>query len=156
MGWRAWTNLHRGTLHSESLQARAWSWSMYHIFLQRTHPPEARVLHCIPWRNSPFTFRQWGYWQLPERHIDACTRRSSIFLSCSTIMKKEIRFRYILFTWNGSPRQITKFKPRLLAMVEQGHDASGWANNYKAYLLNTHLPSFCVLSVTVSSWWMVR
>jgi len=77
-------SLQRGTLHSESLQARAWSWSMYHIFLQRTQPPEARVLHCIPWRNSPLTFRQLGYWQLPERHVDACTRRSSIFLSCWT------------------------------------------------------------------------
>lgn len=77
------TNLQRGTWHSDSLQARAWSWRRYHIFLQRTQPPDARVLHCIPWRKSPFTLRQFGYWQSAERHCEACTSRSSIFLSCN-------------------------------------------------------------------------
>jgi len=79
-------SLQRGTWHSDSLQARAWSWRRYHIFLQRTQPPDARILHCIPWRKSPFTLRQFGYWQSAERHCDACTRRSSIFLSCTTLI----------------------------------------------------------------------
>lgn len=80
--------LQRGTWHWDSLQARACSWRRYHIFLQRTQPPDARVLHCIPCRKSPFTFRQFGYWQSEERHWDACTKRSSIFLSCNIKLTK--------------------------------------------------------------------
>lgn len=41
-------SLQRGKWHLDSLQARAWSWTRYHILLQRTQPPDARVLHCIP------------------------------------------------------------------------------------------------------------
>jgi hypothetical protein len=94
------THLHLGTMHPESLQARAWSWSMYHIFLHRAHPPEARVLHSIPCRNSPFTLRQLelGYLQpvqLPERHVEACIRRSSIFLSCRIMIKNYITGWYL-------------------------------------------------------------
>lgn len=77
-------SLHRGTLHSDSLQARECIWSRYHIFLHRTQPPEARVLHCIPWRKRPLTLRQFGYWHWGDRHCDAWTKRSSIFLSCKT------------------------------------------------------------------------
>lgn len=83
------TNLQRGTWHSDSLQARAWSCRRYHIFLQRTQPPDARTLHWIPWRKSPLTFRQLGYVHCAERHCDACTRRSSILLSCKSEKKKK-------------------------------------------------------------------
>lgn len=85
------THLQRGTWHSDSLQARACSWRRYHTFLQRGQPPTTRFLHWMPWRKRPLTFRQLGYWQLEKRHWEACTRRSSIFLSCSigTIVSKK-------------------------------------------------------------------
>ena len=82
MGEHLKTNLQRGTWHSDSLHARACSWRRYHILLQRRQPPEARVLHCIPWRKRPLTLRQFGYWHCGERHWEACTRRSSILRSC--------------------------------------------------------------------------
>ena len=55
------TYLQRGTLHSDSLQARAWSCKRYHILLHRLQPPEARTLHVMPCRNSPFTLLHLGY-----------------------------------------------------------------------------------------------
>lgn len=78
-------SLQRGTRQSASLQARACNCKRYHIFLQRWQPPEARTLHCIPCRNSPFTFRQFGYWQIEEQHWEACTRRSNIVRNWSTL-----------------------------------------------------------------------
>ena len=107
------TNLQRGTWHSDSLQARAWSWSKYHIFLQRTQPPDARVLHCIPCRKSPFTFRQFGYWQCAERHWDACTRRSSIFLSCNN--NKQIYIRRFAEKWRVTTNHGNKIVKNIAA-----------------------------------------
>lgn len=81
---------HRGTSHLDSLQARAWSCKRYHIFLHRTHPPEARIWQRRACRNSAFTLRQLGYWHCVARHSVACTRRSSIFLSCKFLTMKTL------------------------------------------------------------------
>lgn len=74
--------LQRGTLHSDSLQARAWSCKRYHILLHRLQPPEARTLHVMPCRNSPFTLLHLGYRQAAMPHWDAWTNNSSIFRNC--------------------------------------------------------------------------
>ena len=67
-----------------SLHPRACAVRRNHILLQKAQPPATRFVHDRPCLNRSLIFRHLANWHDRSAHLDACTRTSSIILTCKT------------------------------------------------------------------------